>query len=1258
MKCEKIVFEDLLLANEDIESHDPEIVRHLESCTQCQTHLAGLAANDQQWGDAQHWLSGGGDQDPEYTESLETRERWKRPYAWSDAMAESLLSAPSHPELLGRIGRYDVERLIGSGGMGVVFKAYDTELNRPVAVKLLAPYLASSGAARSRFAREARAAAAVVDDHVVPIHNVETDNQQPFLVMKFIAGGSLQQRLDRDGPLEFCVVLRIGMHAAKGLAAAHCQGLIHRDVKPSNILLDEGVERSLLTDFGLARATDDASLTRSGFHPGTPHYMSPEQVRGEAIDARSDLFGLGCVLYAMCTGHPPFRSETSYAVLRRITDDPPRPIRESNPDIPIWLEHIVMKLLGKNADDRFDSAEHVAGILKDCLAHVQQPTTTPLPDAIASLSSGRSRIPPVFKLAAAASFAFSLIFASVLIVLELNKGTLIIKSEADDIPIRIIHNDEVIERLTVSQNATETRVAAGKYLVEVDGEFTDLIVQNGVVAIKRGENEIVRISHLDSQDVDSASRRSSKESVDNSSGPPFSRTGTVAFGGVVWGEDRSRPPVAIQNITGAKRYDITAIKHAKVHLCRVTVPQTIGASKEVDLIKTFGTDELGRFNGLIPSEHAGLLERDPHEPYLTLVAEADGYVGYSMAHRSENWNNAMNFTLVPDEQIITGTIFETDGRPAKSVRVKIVEVWRSQVGLLDTWLGQASSQRPDCKLSKYAFGSTFYRELDSLHGNSIDTLQNAVTDEDGQFSLRGAGPNDILILEIEGKGIPRSWLWMIGRDIDRVYLPLQSGDCGVFYGKTFVHRPSQDTERSGPVHFGPAMKESPIGSTHDVEFIPGKSELTPGDRADLRTPTGIELEIRKVLSNIDAMNRLEDSDTASRPRSVRWGRELQSLVNYGVDAVPSIVRKLDETDDDRMIATLAFALRAIGDKRAVPALIRAIPRTSVPRIKCNWIQSNSIFDEEFVEFFRRHKFKGQGGAIGCSDASTELSRALSALTSQTFGFGRVFAKGVPKQIYLQQKKLHQDAEVWAKWWDANSADLVDDADFQLTRLPGIGLKAPEPIGPNELLAEAFWRTSNQLQSIPLVADKSSTARTAFLDLDTGCTAPVPEQWRGRALSELDRANLFEWAKENGFDVACDAYEGSDGESHHALRGIALEAWQIDDGQLTDLSLQYVELSSDYVSIDDLTSTGRKTTDDWLLSFDVEKGELDPTAMAFLMCLTSEGSPILLHVGAEITEIAPPDAVISSADLYRQSGFVEGRKLEIRLFDVVGLDHRN
>ncbi len=379
----------LLQGNED--DHTDSAI-HLAECPHCQARLEQLAADANQWSEIRDSLQPDQEFDTGSASPLENapsrkprldRERWQRNHPWTESMAKSLLSPAIHPEMLGRIGRYDVENLIGSGGMGVVFKAYDTELNRPVAVKLLAPYLAGSGSARNRFAREARAAAAVVDDHVVPIYNVETGNEQgsehPFLVMKFIAGGSLQQRIDREGPLELCEVLRIGMHAAKGLAAAHAQGLIHRDVKPSNILLDEGVDRALLTDFGLARATDDASLTRSGFHPGTPHYMSPEQVRGEAIDARSDLFGLGCVIYAMCTGHPPFRSETSYAVLRRITDDTPRPIRETNASIPQWLDRIVMKLLAKSPEDRYGSANDVHTLLERCLAHVQQPTAVELP---------------------------------------------------------------------------------------------------------------------------------------------------------------------------------------------------------------------------------------------------------------------------------------------------------------------------------------------------------------------------------------------------------------------------------------------------------------------------------------------------------------------------------------------------------------------------------------------------------------------------------------------------------------------------------------------------------------------------------------------------------------------------------------------------------------------------------------------------------------------------------------------------------------
>lgn len=241
-----------------------------------------------------------------------------------------LLGPTDDPHKLGRIGTYEVIGVIGRGGMGVVFNAFDAALNRFVAIKMLLPHLAVSGAARKRFAREGQAAAAVIDDNVLPIYSVAEWQGVPFLATQYSRGTTLQKRLQDQGPLELTEILRIGMQTARGLAAAHAHGLVHRDVKPSNILLDGTVERALLTDFGLARAVDDASITRTGIIAGTPQYMSPERARGGSADARSDLIGLGYVLYTICTGRPPFRAENSYAVLRLITDAEARPIPEIN----------------------------------------------------------------------------------------------------------------------------------------------------------------------------------------------------------------------------------------------------------------------------------------------------------------------------------------------------------------------------------------------------------------------------------------------------------------------------------------------------------------------------------------------------------------------------------------------------------------------------------------------------------------------------------------------------------------------------------------------------------------------------------------------------------------------------------------------------------------------------------------------------------------------------------------------------------------
>ena len=202
-------------------------------------------------------------------------------------------------------------------------------------------------------------------------------NGLPYLVMEYVSGSSLQQKIDGGGALQAAQILRIGMQIASGLAAAHAQGLVHRDIKPANILLENSVERVKITDFGLARSIDDVQITQAGAVYGTPLYMSPEQAQGERVDQRSDLFSLGSVMYAMCTGRPPFRGDTSLAVLKRVCDDTPRPIREVNPEIPAALAEIVNKLMAKNPDARFQTAGAVAELLSRYLAHLQHDPLTP-----------------------------------------------------------------------------------------------------------------------------------------------------------------------------------------------------------------------------------------------------------------------------------------------------------------------------------------------------------------------------------------------------------------------------------------------------------------------------------------------------------------------------------------------------------------------------------------------------------------------------------------------------------------------------------------------------------------------------------------------------------------------------------------------------------------------------------------------------------------------------------------------------------------
>ena len=329
-----------------------EFESHLDGCDSCRHRLSIATAEDSWWSEAKEYLTEDGSQQ-ELGETL------------------SFLNPTDNPRMMGRFGGYEIAGLIGQGGMGIVLKGFDDSLNRYAAIKVLAPQLATRGSSRNRFAREAQAAAAVVHDNVIAIHGVSEAAGLPFLVMPYVRGESLQKRLDRDGAMTPTEIVRIAHQIASGLAAAHAQGLVHRDIKPANILLPEGVQRVLITDFGLARAVDDSNLTGTGILAGTPQFMSPEQARGDIVDPRSDLFSLGTVIYSMCTGRNPFRASNPYGILRRIIEDKPRPVRQVNPEIPAWLDSIVVRLHEKSPNDRYQSAAELAELLEKCLAHLQ-----------------------------------------------------------------------------------------------------------------------------------------------------------------------------------------------------------------------------------------------------------------------------------------------------------------------------------------------------------------------------------------------------------------------------------------------------------------------------------------------------------------------------------------------------------------------------------------------------------------------------------------------------------------------------------------------------------------------------------------------------------------------------------------------------------------------------------------------------------------------------------------------------------------------
>ncbi|MGJ8725707.1 MAG: serine/threonine-protein kinase [Roseibacillus sp.] len=264
-----------------------------------------------------------------------------------------LLTPSDEPELLGHLGGLEVLEVVATTAMAIVLKARDPKNDRLVAIKILSPVFATQDTARERFLREASAMASLQHESILPVYQVQADDI-PWFTMRYVEGGTLQDALDAKEPFlstpEF--IERLATKVAQALALAHREGLIHRDIKPANILLSSDRAQIWLADFGIARATDDPSLTQGQALAGTPRYMSPEQAHGAPLDSRSDIFSLGAVLYHCATGHPPFPGESSTQVLHQISTTEPTPLPSIRPGLPTWLSQLIHDCLQKKPSQR------------------------------------------------------------------------------------------------------------------------------------------------------------------------------------------------------------------------------------------------------------------------------------------------------------------------------------------------------------------------------------------------------------------------------------------------------------------------------------------------------------------------------------------------------------------------------------------------------------------------------------------------------------------------------------------------------------------------------------------------------------------------------------------------------------------------------------------------------------------------------------------------------------------------------------------
>jgi tRNA A-37 threonylcarbamoyl transferase component Bud32 len=461
------------------------LARHLEQCASCLAIVRELRAEDTLVEAARAPSTVKDDPEADAVRTLIARLRQQPPRLAKSSDSEATTFVES-PDSLQQLGPYRVEGVLGSGGMGIVYRAEDTQLRRTVALKVMKREAANKPAARQRFLREARAAAALDHEHVVTIYQVGEENDVPYLAMQWLKGMSLADRLKQKVPLTLPQVLQLGKQIALGLAAAHERGLVHRDVKPANVWLEElsegaGPYHVKLLDFGLARPPqDDSHLTQTGDIVGTPAYMPPEQARGEAVDPRGDLFSLGVVLYQMATGKLPFDGPSTMAVLTALATAQPRSLLQIDPSLPPALNDLVMRLLAKDPAARPTSAREVA----DRLNTIEQP----------SRSADRTRTPWRLLVAAAVLVALGSLayfFGSTLVRIATNKGELVVAVDDPNVEIAIKQGGVIVHDRTTERDFVLT---AGEGEIEVYEKASGMKLTTKKFTLTRGQKEYVQVT--------------------------------------------------------------------------------------------------------------------------------------------------------------------------------------------------------------------------------------------------------------------------------------------------------------------------------------------------------------------------------------------------------------------------------------------------------------------------------------------------------------------------------------------------------------------------------------------------------------------------------------------------------------------------------------------------------------------------------------------------------------------------------------------